>query len=48
MKTVSDSLDESHDFPTPLKDAPPKYDPESPESKYKSKKKKSVANMMEA
>jgi hypothetical protein len=47
MKTMSDSMDEDQEFPTPIKDAPPKFDPQSPESKYKSKKKKSVANMME-
>jgi hypothetical protein len=50
MKNPDDSSDESFDrdinFPTPKKDAPPKFDPKSPESKYKAKKKQSVANLM--
>jgi len=47
MKTVSDSFGEDTEFPTPVKNAPLKYDPQSPESKYKAKKKKSVGNMLE-
>lgn len=40
-------MDEDSEFPTPVRNAPPQFDPQSPESKYKSQKKKSVANMME-
>jgi hypothetical protein len=36
MKTRSDSLDDDSEFPTPVRNAPPKFDPQSPESKYKS------------
>lgn len=47
MKVRSDSMDEDSEFPSPVRNAPPKFDPQSPESKYKSQKKKSVAIMME-
>lgn len=36
MKIKSDSMDEDSEFPTPVRNAPPKFDPQSPESKYKS------------
>lgn len=36
MKVRSDSMDEDSEFPSPVRNAPPKFDPQSPESKYKS------------
>jgi hypothetical protein len=36
MKIRSDSMDEDSEFPTPVRNAPPQFDPQSPESKYKS------------
>ncbi len=39
VQKKEDSFDEDINFPTPKKDAPPKYSADSPEARYKSKKK---------
>lgn len=42
------SFDEENNFPTPKKDAPPKYSPNSPEAKYKAKKKSQVGDLLKS